>query len=108
MLAFGGEKRVSYYACCLEFHANGHPHYHMCIKLSGLSGQRWMTAKNKLEEFGAVVNFRDLPNHEDGKYRWAYRYVTKKDEHVYTSPGHPSLKAIACKSNQTRKATEAL
>ena len=60
---FGGENMVSFYACCEEPHATGGIHYHVSIKLK--KPQRWGTAKKKLSDVGAVVNFSKPGNMKD-------------------------------------------
>ncbi len=103
--AFGGAKRVSYYACCLERHADGAPHYHVCIKLA--KAQRWSVPKQKLQQMGATVNFSEGPVNADGKYAWIYRYVSKSDKTVFHCQGHPSLHRIVQNNQRVTKALEA-
>ena len=102
--AFGGDERVSFYVCA-EAHGAGGTHYHVSIKLT--QAQRWGTAKNKLSEAGAVVNFSKPANGEDGMYAWAYRYVTKYDQNIYHSLSHPSLENITSNTHNIHEANAA-
>ena len=77
-----------HWACCLEKHENGGYHYHLALKLSGT--KRWLEAKKSIEaEHGIAVNFSD----HDGYYT-AYRYISKSDDMVFHSTGHPNLDEI--------------
>ena len=102
---FGGGKKVSYYAACEEVHQNGTAHYHVSIKLA--KSQRWATAKRKLMEKGAVVNFSEGPSHADGMYAWAYRYVCKSDPAPHETENHPSLEQICANTSRTKAASSA-
>ena len=83
-----GKVVPEHWSCCLEQHADGNFHYHVALKLSG--PKRWLEVKRSLEQqHGIVVNFSD----HNGYYT-AYRYVTKEDEIVYHSAGHPNLEEI--------------
>ena len=103
--AFGGGKRVSFYAACEETHQDGRPHYHVSIKLT--QGQRWGTAKGRLLDKGAVVHFSEGPPHVDGKYAWAYRYVCKSHPSPCHTPNHPQLQKICSDAHKTQAATSA-
>ncbi len=77
-----------HWACCLEKHENGGYHYHLALKLS--CTKRWLEAKKFIEaEHGIAVNFSD----HDG-YCTAYRYISKSDDMVFHSTGHPNLDEI--------------
>ena len=66
--------KVEYFACGLEQHENGLPHYHMSLKLSG--PKKWVRVKKAIQDDeGIVVNFGD--KHDD--YVMAFRYVCKAD-----------------------------
>ena len=104
--AFGGEKRVSYFAACEETHADGRPHYHVAIKLTQ-GGQRWRTAKERLMNQGAAVHFSEGPRQADGMYAWAYRYVCKSDPKPYHTKNHPTLEKICSDAHKTQAATSA-
>ena len=88
---------VLHWQCCREKHANGGVHYHMkrC--------HRWLSSKNYLiEENGISVHFN---------YYSAWQYVSKEDEDVVFSAGHPDLwnknpPKTAKASKQLRKSTE--
>ena len=83
-------KIVSHYACCLEYHDDESPHYHVSIKLN--SSKRWRSAKDYMfKNFGVVVNFAENPN---SFYTGAYRYISKNDSDVYHSENHPPLESI--------------
>lgn len=88
--------KVEHWACCLEKHQDGISwHYHCCVKLNGV--KRWMEVKERLNQrYGIVVNFQ-----AHDFYLSAYRYVTKEDQEVLHSPGHPNLKEAT--SPQTKK-----
>ena len=81
---------VQYWACCEEKHSDGGIHYHCCLKLTGI--KKWLGVKKDIQkQQGVVVNFSDKHNN----YISAYRYVTKEDENVYHSPGHPDLSSAS-------------
>ena len=102
---FGGGKKVAYYAACEEKHADGSPHYHVCIQLT--KSQRWAVPKRKLQEQGATVHFSEGPENADGMYAWAYRYICKSDEAPYETPNHPNLQTIRQNCEKTKAATTA-
>ena len=81
---------VEHWACSLELHENtSGVHYHLCVKLSG--PKRWKSVKdNMMKNHGVVVNFSN--GHDN--YYTAYKYVRKKDQEVYLSPGHPNLAEV--------------
>ena len=92
---------VSHYACCLENHEDGSPHYHVSIKLN--SSKRWKSAKDYLKDnYDIVVNFNENP---DSFYTGAYRYVSKSDNNIYHSENHPPLESIG--SPKTKKCVAA-
>ena len=73
---------------CLEKHSEGGNHYHLSLKLTG--AKRWIEAKRSFEEkHGIIVNFSD---HEG--YYSAYCYISKYDETVFHSRGHPNLDEV--------------
>ena len=80
-----------HWACCLEKHQNGGYHYHLALKLSGT--KRWLMKQRNLlkqkAEHGIAVNFSD----HDGYYT-TYRYISKSDDMVFHSTGHPNLDEI--------------
>ena len=81
---------VQYWACCEEKHSDGGIHYHCCLKLTVI--KKWLGVKQDIQkQQGVVVNFSDKHNN----YISAYRYVTKEDENVYHSPGHPDLSSAS-------------
>ena len=95
-----GKVAVQYWACCLESHKNEGEHYHLCLKLSG--PKRWVGVKRLLSETHSIsVHFAE--GHDN--YYAAYKYVTKSDESVYLSEGHPDLTDIGSpKTKQCIKA----
>ena len=69
-----------------EEHQQSGFHYHCCIKLSGV--KKWFSVKNSMtKRHDITVNFSDNHNH----YIYAYRYVSKTDNNVSNSIGHPDL-----------------
>ena len=90
--------KVEYFACCLEHHDNGLPHYHVSLKLSG--PKKWLRVKQSIhEKEGIVVNFGD--KHDD--YVMAFRYVCKKDPSPFLSATHEPLQQI--KTPTTRRSS---
>ena len=93
-----GVARVVQYACALEQHRDGTPHFHAVIKLD--RQKRWRSVRNHLNNhYGIAVNFsNEFSNYYDG-----YQYVSKDDPDVLHSENHPAL------SNpyRTRNATQA-
>jgi len=78
--------KTEYWACCLEKHQDGGSHYHLSLKLNGV--KKWHQVKcNINREENIVVHFSSKPSY----YIAAYRYITKEDENVYHSEGHPNL-----------------
>ena len=78
--------KVSHWACCKEEHSDGGHHYHCSVKLNGL--KKWVKVKESIQSiYGISVNFSDKHDY----YLSAYRYVTKQDENVVLSEGHPNL-----------------
>ena len=77
---------VLHWICCREKHANGGVHYHMAIKLKRC--HRWLSSKNYLsEEYGISVHYSNA----HFNYYSAWQYVSKDDEDVVFSAGHPDL-----------------
>ena len=81
-----GEARIVQYACALEQHRDGSPHYHAVVKLN--RQKRWRSVRNYLNtHYGVAVNFsNDFSNYYDG-----YQYVIKEDVDVLHSENHPDL-----------------
>jgi hypothetical protein len=74
------------WACSAEEHADGHPHYHMCLKFN--ANRRWRRGKNRIfQNHGISVHFSSFHN----DYPDAFTYVTKHDAHYITSENHPPL-----------------
>lgn len=81
--------KVEYFACGMEYHENGRPHYHVSLKLSG--PKKWVRVKEAINrDEGIVVNFGD--KHDD--YVMALRYVCKEDPTPYLSEKHAPLEQI--------------
>lgn len=77
---------VIQWSCCREEHKSSGHHYHMAIKLD--KNQRWLASKRFLEyNNGISVHFSSI--HRD--YYSAWQYVSKCDEEVLESDGHPDL-----------------
>ena len=75
-----------HWVCSRESHGNGGFHYHMALKLDRC--RRWLCSKKYLKEQHSIsVHFSDLHYN----YYSAWKYVTKEDEHVLESNGHPNL-----------------
>lgn len=93
--------KVVMWACSLETHKDGMPHYHMCMKFSG--NRRWKEGKNLFyRTHGVSLHFSSLHN----DYATAFEYVAKEDEDVLKSPSHPPLCSFA--STKTRRALAAV
>jgi len=74
------------WSCCREQHRCGGLHYHMAIKLNRT--QRWLPSKHfLLQRHGISVHFSTIHHN----YYSAWKYITKEDEHVIQSAGHPDL-----------------
>ena len=87
---------VHHYACCLEDHEDGGEHYHVALKLS--APKRWLSVKEAMmEHYNVSVHFS--ASHDS--YYYAYKYISKSDEEVFKSPGHPNLDDIG--SPRTKK-----
>ena len=81
-----GGMEVLQWACCQEEHQDGGHHYHLAIKLG--EAQRWLRVKQRLQDdYGMVVHFSGT----HVNYYTAYQYVTKSDDSVVFSDGHPDL-----------------
>jgi len=62
--------KVSHWACCREEHADGNPHYHCAIKLTGV--KKWVAVKQRIQkDYGISINFSDSHDY----YLSAYRYA---------------------------------
>ena len=86
LLRFPRQHRIVRWICCREKHRNGGLHYRIAIKLDRC--QRWMPAKTFLTgHHGISVHFSDVHLN----YYSAWKYVTKKDEHVLHSNDHLDL-----------------
>ena len=84
--AFGHPVRPVCWCCCKERHMDGGFHYHMAIKFQ--IARRWLQMRNRLAEMhGIRVHFSS--NHSN--YFTAWQYVTKEDQLVIQSPGHPDF-----------------
>ena len=87
--------KVEYFACALEKHQDGHPHYHVALKLTG--PKKWLRVKQSIQaDEGIVVNFGD--KHDD--YVMAFRYVCKEDPNPYLSDNHTPLDLIRTPSSR--------
>ena len=92
------------WVCCREAHESRGHHYHMAVKLERC--RRWRAAKYYLQDkYDVSVHFSNV--HHD--YYSAWRYVTKEDEYVLESDGHPYFwnsrpprTSRACQSNVQR------
>ena len=92
--------KTDYWACTPEPHKEGGEHYHFSIKLSGTKSS--LGVKNHLYTKHKIsVNFS--VKHDN--YYTAFKYISKSDENVYTSQGHPYLKEIV--SLQTKQCINA-
>ena len=91
---------VLQWCCCMEMHADGGTHYHMCLKFDRL--QRWISSKRRLLDNGMSVHFSD----EHNNYYSAWRYVTKEDSAALYSPNHPDLSSSS--STRTNLASRAV
>ena len=80
---------VAYWACALENHANGGEHYHLSLKLTGLS--TWLSLTNALQRLHNInVNFSD--SHEN--CYTAYKYICKSEKSVLHSDEHLDLREM--------------
>ena len=81
-----GTAKILQYACAIENHADGTPHFHMVIKLD--KQKRWRAVRTYLStEYGVDVHFSNaFTNYYDG-----YQYVIKSDPAVTHSDNHPDL-----------------
>ena len=76
--------KIVQWACCVETHKDGTPHYHMCVKFS--NNRRWKEGKNSfMRDHGVSLHFSSFHN----DYASAYEYVGKEDTELCTSPNHP-------------------
>ena len=77
-----------HWACCMEKHSDGGYHFHVSLKLSGT--KKWLETKRTLETQHRIsVHF----SHHDGYYS-AYWYISKYDENIFHSTGHPNLDEV--------------
>lgn len=82
----GTTANVLQWVCCREPHIHGGSHYHLAIKLDRC--QRWLQSKQYLQsQHDISVHFSNLHHN----YFSAWKYVTKSDEQVLESEGHPDL-----------------
>lgn len=81
-----GDARIIQYACAMEQHENGAPHYHAVIKLN--KQKRWRNVRSYLHShYGVYVNFTNqFSNYYDG-----YQYIIKDDHDILHSANHPPL-----------------
>lgn len=81
-----GTAKIVQYACAMENHADGTPHYHMVVKLD--KQKRWRGVRSYLStHYGLQVNWSNqFTNYYDG-----YQYVVKSDQDVAHSDNHPQL-----------------
>ena len=92
------ETPVVQWACCLEQHRNGGYHFHIAVKLQRC--KRWLPSKSYLTQQHSIsVHFSS--SHDN--YYSAWKYVTKEDDDVLESQGHPDLRNK--KPPRTAKAT---
>ena len=90
--------KTEYWACCKEQHKDSGEHYHLSLKLNGV--KKWSAVKDNInKDEDIVVHFSNKPSY----YIASYKYVTKEDQDVYHSPGHPNLKDVS--SPTTKKCT---
>ena len=92
--------KVQHWACALEPHEEEGYHYHCSLKLTGV--KKWPRAVKVLHgkyQINVDISSKGLA------YVYAYRYVCKVDEHVYSSQGHPELEEYA--SPRTKEACKA-
>lgn len=81
--------KTEYWACCMEQHKDGSAHYHVSLKLNGV--KKWYGVKKCiLDKEKISVNFSNKPCY----YIASYKYVTKSDNDVFHSDGHPNLKDV--------------
>ena len=87
--------KVSHWACCKEPHKLSGSHYHCAIKLTGV--KKWVAVKERIQKAHKIsVNFSDSHDY----YLSAYRYVTKQDQSVAHSEGHPNLSEASSPSTK--------
>lgn len=97
--AFGGEKLVKEWACCIEDHANGGKHFHMSIKF--FRSQRFKPVKKYfMKKFNVSLHFKM----RSIGYVAAYKYVCKQKpvDQVAHSVGHTPMSDI--RTPKTKKA----
>ena len=94
------KNKLVQWACAIEEHQDGSPHFHMSIKFSG--NRRWKEGKNRFYRVhGVSIHFSSF--HDD--YPSAYGYLTKHDSDILHSENHPPLFAVTAR--RTRNATVA-
>ena len=84
--------KVKYWACAREKHSEGEGafHYHCALLLT--DPKRWGSVADSIYQIYDIrVNFSDGNEEHDANYIAAYRYLSKEDEHVCHSDGHPNL-----------------
>ena len=81
--------KTDYWACGLESQKEGGDYYHVSVELS--CAKRWLGVKNHLyTKYKIPVNSSD--KHDN--YYTAFKYISKSNENVWTSLGHPNLKEV--------------
>lgn len=107
--AFGGPNAVKHWACCMESHEDGNPHYHLALKL--MQRTRWVEKKNRVEAAypGLKCHFKEFHT----CYEDAFEYIKKEDEDYVVSDSHPYLlnrprtaKATESRMNNSRQTNE--
>ena len=84
-----GKAKVDRWVVCEEFHANGDPHYHACIRMDGQI--RWSQARKWLADNGVNVNI----SYDHINYVEMYRYAKKSDVGAIESDNHNNLNMIS-------------
>lgn len=82
----GGNTLVEWWCCCREEHQDGHPHYHIAVKLN--RQRRWLSVRNYIAQHNSIqVNFSDGPCN----YYEAWQYCAKSDNDIVLSENHPDF-----------------
>lgn len=90
---------VLQWCCSKEPRKSSGVHYRLCLKLNKM--QRWLPAKRYLKEhFNISVHFSSAHSN----YYTAWKYVTKKDEHVVQSENHPDRNSIGPRTTKAHNA----
>ena len=75
-----GTAKIIQYVESKELHKDGHPHFHMCLKLD--KQKKWMAVRNYIDtKYGIKVNF----SNNYSNYYGGYIYVTKSDPEYIVS-----------------------